>query len=205
MNNELDNNNKVFVQGEIETLPEFDHSVKDEEFYKFNLKIPRLSGQCDIIPITISKRLAVLHNLQVGDVISIKGQFRSYNKLEEERSRLILTVFAKEVGEYDENLDNNIIELDGYICKPVVYRVTPLNREICDVLLAVNRSNNKSDYIPCIAWGSNAQVVKNLSVPEKLRIFGRIQSREYNKTIGLEVVTKRAYEVSIAKLIDSEL
>lgn len=202
MNNELDNNNKVFVQGEVETLPEFDHVVKDEEFYKFNLRIPRLSGQNDIIPITISKKMAMISNLQVGDMISIKGQFRSYNKLEEERSRLILTVFAKEIAAYNEELDNNIIELDGYICKPVVYRVTPLNREICDVLLAVNRSNNKSDYIPCIAWGSNAQVVKNLDVPEKLKIVGRIQSREYNKTIGLEVVTKRAYEVSIAKLID---
>ena len=99
-------------------------------------------------------------------------------------------------------MDNNIIELDGYICKPVIYRVTPLNREICDVLLAVNRGNNKSDYIPCIAWGSNAQFVSSLEVPERLRIVGRIQSREYNKSIGLEVVTKRAYEVSIARLVD---
>lgn len=202
MNNELDVNNKVFIQGEIDSLPEFDHAVKDDEFYKFNLKIPRLSGQCDIIPVTIHKRMQQLATFELGKQIAIKGQFRSYNKLENEKSRLILTVFAKEIGEYVEGHDNNIIELDGYICKPVVYRVTPLNREICDVLLAVNRSNNKSDYIPCIAWGSNAQVVGNLDVPERLKIVGRIQSREYNKTIGIEVVTKRAYEVSIAKLID---
>lgn len=202
MNNELDVNNKVFIQGEIDSLPEFDHSVKEDEFYKFNLKIPRLSGQCDIIPITIHKRMQQLTNFEIGKQISIRGQFRSYNKLENEKSRLILTVFAKEIGEYLEGQDNNIIELDGYICKPVVYRVTPLNREICDVLLAVNRSNNKSDYIPCIAWGSTAQIVGNLAVPERIKIVGRIQSREYNKTIGLEVVTKRAYEVSIAKLMD---
>ena len=202
MNNELDVNNKVFIQGEIDSLPEFDHAVKEDEFYKFNLKIPRLSGQCDIIPVTIPKRMQQIMNFELGKQISIRGQFRSYNKLENEKSRLILTVFAKEIGEYVDGHDNNIIELDGYICKPVVYRVTPLNREICDVLLAVNRSNNKSDYIPCIAWGSNAQIVGNLDVPERLKIVGRIQSREYNKTIGLEVVTKRAYEVSIARLMD---
>ncbi len=202
MNNELDVNNKVFIQGEIDSLPEFDHAVKEDEFYKFNLKIPRLSGQCDIIPVTIPKRMQKIVDFELGKQISIRGQFRSYNKLENEKSRLILTVFAKEIGEYIDGHDNNIIELDGYICKPVVYRVTPLNREICDVLLAVNRSNNKSDYIPCIAWGSNAQIVGNLEVPERLKIVGRIQSREYNKTIGLEVVTKRAYEVSIARLMD---
>ncbi len=202
MNNELDVNNKVFIQGEIDSLPEFDHAVKEDEFYKFNLKIPRLSGQCDIIPVTIPKRMQQIITFELGKQIAIRGQFRSYNKLENEKSRLILTVFAKEIGDYIEGHDNNIIELDGYICKPVVYRVTPLNREICDVLLAVNRSNNKSDYIPCIAWGSTAQIVGNLDVPERLKIVGRIQSREYNKTIGLEVVTKRAYEVSIAKLMD---
>ena len=202
MNNELDVNNKVFIQGEIDSLPEFDHSVKEDDFYKFNLRIPRLSGQADIIPVTIHKRMQQIMNFEIGKQISIKGQFRSYNKLENEKSRLILTVFAKEIGDYIHGQDNNVIELDGYICKPVVYRVTPLNREICDVLLAVNRSNNKSDYIPCIAWGTTAQIVGNWSVPEGLRIVGRIQSREYNKTIGLEVVTKRAYEVSIARLMD---
>lgn len=202
MNNELDVNNKVFIQGEIDSLPEFDHAVKEDEFYKFNLKIPRLSGQCDIIPVTIPKRITQINQFEIGKQIAIRGQFRSYNKLENEKSRLILTVFAKEIGEYVEGHDNNIIELDGYICKPVVYRVTPLNREICDVLLAVNRSNNKSDYIPCIAWGTTAQFIGNLDVPERLKLVGRIQSREYNKTIGLEVVTKRAYEVSIARLMD---
>lgn len=201
MNNELDCNNKVFIQGEVDSVPEYDHSVKDEEFYSFNLKVSRLSGQCDIIPVTIAKKMCIMAGLNVGMEISISGQFRSFNKLDGEKSRLILRVFAKEIGEYKEDLDNNIIELSGYICKPVIYRVTPLNREICDVLLAVNRSNNKSDYIPCIAWGTNAQIVSGLDVPEKLKIVGRIQSREYNKSIGLEVVTKRAYEVSIAKLL----
>ena len=202
MNNELDVNNKVFIQGEVVNEPVLDHSVLGEEFYKFLLQIPRLSGQIDVLPVTISKKMLIMSGLQPGMKIAIKGQFRSYNKLEDEKSRLILTIFAKEIGEFNPDLDNNIIELDGYICKPVIYRVTPLNREICDVLLAVNRGNNKSDYIPCIAWGSNAQFVSTLEVPERLHIVGRIQSRDYNKSIGLEVVTKRAYEVSIARLAD---
>ena len=202
MNHELLENNKVFLQGEVVSEPTYSHEVLNEGFYNLNISIPRLSGQNDIIPVTISERLLNNSNIKVGETIALKGQFRSYNKLENEKSRLILTVFAKEISEYIEGHDNNIIELDGYICKPVVYRVTPLNREICDVLLAVNRSNNKSDYIPCIAWGTTAQFIGNLDVPERLKLVGRIQSREYNKTIGLEVVTKRAYEVSIARLMD---
>ena len=205
MNNEMETN-KVFLQGTIDTVPEFNHSVKEEDFYGFNLKVARLSGQYDIIPVIISKKLVDLYSLQQGKDIAVRGQFRSFNKLEDQKRRLILSVFAKEVCECDENANSNVIELDGYICKPVIYRTTPFAREICDVLLAVNRNFNKSDYIPCIAWGSNAQIVSSYEVPTKLKILGRIQSREYVKHIEgqAEPITKIAYEVSIAKLVDAE-
>ena len=198
--------NKVFLQGIIDTDLEFNHMVKEDEFYSFNLKVIRLSGQYDIIPVIVSKRLMEENNLTKDKKIAIRGQFRSFNKLENEKRRLILSVFVKELCEYDENLNPNIIELDGYICKPVVYRTTPFSREICDILLAVNRNFNKSDYIPCIAWGSNAQQVSNYDVPTKLKIIGRIQSREYIKHFEgvIEPVTKIAYEVSIAKLLEVE-
>lgn len=193
--------NKVYLQGIVDDDPQLNHNVKDEEFYGFNLRVARLSGQYDIIPILMSKRQTEFYNIKKGDKIALRGQFRSHNKLENDKRKLILSVFAKEVCEWDDNVNSNMVELDGYICKPVIYRTTPFSREICDILLAVNRNFNKSDYIPCIAWGNNAQFVSSLDVSTPLKIVGRIQSREYNKNMGLEVVTKTAYEVSISKLL----
>lgn len=203
MNNENETN-RVYLQGVVNNEPVFNHSVKDEEFYSFDLKVARLSGQNDIIPITMSKRQIDFYNVKQGDELAIKGQFRSYNKLENEKRRLILSVFVKEVCDWDEKANSNVVELDGYICKPVIYRTTPFSREICDVLLAVNRNFNKSDYIPCIAWGTNAQYVSKLDVPTRIKITGRIQSREYNKKLeGIEIpITKIAYEVSISHLLN---
>lgn len=197
-------NNRVYLQGVVDSEPTFNHAVKDEEFYGFNLKIPRLSGQNDIVPIIMAKRLLDYYNVRFGENLAIKGQFRSHNKIENDKRKLILMVFVKEVCEWDETANPNVVELDGYICKPAIYRVTPFAREICDVLLAVNRSYNKSDYIPCIAWGNNAQIVSRMDVPTRIKIIGRIQSREYSKQIeGIEIpITKIAYEVSISKLID---
>lgn len=201
MNIEIDNN-KVFLQGVVYSEPEINHSVKDEEFYGFDLKVPRLSGQNDIIPIVIAKRLVEFYQIKKGNLIALKGQFRSFNKIEEEKRKLVLSVFVKEICEWDENANPNVIELNGFVCKPVIYRKTPFAREICDVLLAVNRKFNKSDYIPCIAWGNNAQIVSQMYVPKNLKIIGRIQSREYTKLIDDNPIRKVAYEVSISKLID---
>lgn len=202
MNSEIANN-KVFLQGVVETIPELNHMVKDEEFYGFNLSVSRLSGQTDIIPIIISKQMVDLFNIKKGDYLAVRGQFRSFNKIENEKRKLILSVFVKEVCEWDDNANPNVIELNGFVCKPVIYRTTPFSREICDVLLAVNRKFNKSDYIPCIAWGNNAQIVSQMCVPSNLKIVGRIQSREYNKVIeGEKSITKTAYEVSISKLVN---
>ncbi|MBO5954902.1 MAG: single-stranded DNA-binding protein [Clostridia bacterium] len=196
-------NNKVFLQGVVETIPELNHVVKYDEFYGFNLSVSRLSGQTDIIPIIISKQMVDLFNIKKGDYLAVRGQFRSFNKIENEKRKLILSVFVKEVCEWDDDANPNVIELNGFVCKPVIYRTTPFSREICDVLLAVNRKFNKSDYIPCIAWGNNAQLVSQMGVPTNLKIVGRIQSREYNKVVeGEKSITKTAYEVSISKLVN---
>ena len=198
--------NKVYLQGVVETVPEYNHTVKDEDFYTFNLRVLRLSGQNDVIPITISKKLLDFNNIKKDDLIAVKGQFRSFNKIDGDKRKLLLSVFVKEVCEVDNNANSNVVELDGYICKPAIYRTTPFSREICDVLLAVNRNFNKSDYIPCIAWGNNAQTVSKMPVPTKLKLLGRIQSREYVKYEGdnKNPITKTAYEVSVSKILSNE-
>lgn len=201
MNYQAEKNNKVFISGEIVTEAEFSHEVYGEGFYEMNVLVKRLSGQGDILPVTISERLISDKDLKVGSVINALGQFRSYNKMVDGKSKLMLTVFVRELLDQPVVKNPNSIVLTGYICKPPVYRTTPFNREIADVLIAVNRSYNKSDYIPCIAWGRNARFAKNLAVGEKIAVSGRIQSREYQKRIAdddVRVLT--AYEVSISKL-----
>ena len=194
-------NNKVFLKGEIVSKPEFSHEVFGEGFYELNLKVKRLSDNYDIIPITVSERLLTGDAFNIGKIISIKGQFRSYNKVQENKSKLLLTVFVRELIELDDDINPNIIELTGFICKEPIYRTTPFKREICDVLLAVNRAYNKSDYLPCIAWGRNARFVKNIKVGQKVLVIGRIQSREYQKKLNEnESLIKTAYEISISKI-----
>lgn len=206
MSYEMLNNNKVYLQGEVADIPKYNHTVLDEDFYSFNLIVPRLSGQNDILPITISSKLIAENQLKIGDKIALRGQFRSYNKLDQGKSKLILSVFCRELCEWDNDANSNVIELSGYICKSPIYRTTPFSREICDILLAVNRNYDKSDYIPCIAWGRNAQFTNKLRVGTKLELEGRIQSREYNKHYDGEniPVVKIAYEVSIIKLAIAE-
>ncbi len=201
MNNLTEKNNKVFISGEIVTEAEFSHEVYGEGFYEMNVLVKRLSGQGDVLPVTVSERLIADKDLKVGVTINALGQFRSYNKLVDGKSKLMLTVFVRELLDFTPIKNPNSIVLTGYICKPPVYRTTPFNREIADILIAVNRSYNKSDYIPCIAWGRNARFAKNLAVGEKIALAGRIQSREYQKRIAdddIRVMT--AYEVSISKL-----
>lgn len=201
MNNLTEKNNKVFISGEIVSEAEFSHEVYGEGFYEMNVLVKRLSGQADILPVTISERLIEDKDLKVGAFINAVGQFRSYNKLVNGKSKLMLTVFVRELPEVYSVKNPNSIVLSGYICKPPVYRTTPFNREIADILIAVNRSYNKSDYIPCIAWGRNARFAKNLSVGEKIAVAGRIQSREYQKRLDDdEIKIMTAYEVSISKL-----
>lgn len=200
MNSITEKNNKVYLCGTVASEATFSHEVFGEGFYEFFLEVKRLSGQSDVLPVTISERL-MAEGLRIGDSLCALGQFRSYNKIENGKSRLMLTVFVREVLAVQPSKNPNSIVLSGYICKPPVYRTTPFNREIADLLIAVNRSYNKSDYIPAIAWGRNARFVKNLSVGDKVALSGRIQSREYQKKQPDEsFVTMTAYEVSISKL-----
>lgn len=201
MNYVTEKNNRVYVFGEIVSDATFSHEVYGEGFYEFYVQVLRLSGQADILPVTISERLIAAGSLCRGATICALGQFRSYNKLENGRSRLMLTVFVRELLEEAPTRNRNSIVLSGYICKPPVYRTTPFNREIADLLVAVNRAYNKSDYIPCIAWGRNARFVRGLNVGDRIALSGRIQSREYQKKISEEEIkTMTAYEVSISKL-----
>lgn len=194
------NNNKVYVSGEVITEPKFGHEVYGEKFFEFDLKVSRLSDTFDIVPITISEKLMHGNEISVGSKISGNGQFRSYNKLEDGKSKLILTVFIRELTSYNECNNPNLIEIVGYVCKEPIFRTTPFKREICDVLLAVNRSYNKSDYLPCIAWGRNARFVKDFKIGDRVIVSGRIQSRLYQKKIGEELVSRTAYEVSLNRV-----
>ena len=201
--NYLDNNHLVLV-GKIVSDKNYSHEIYGEKFYVFNLEVVRLSSTVDIIPITISERLLTGIDLKIGKKVSVEGQFRSYNNYENERNRLILTVFAKEILEVSEEEKDDItneVTLVGYVCKKPVYRQTPFGREIADVLLAVNRAYNKSDYIPCIAWGRNARFCQNIEVGTEVKIVGRVQSRTYEKKFEDGTVeTRVAYEVSVASM-----
>lgn len=201
MNYVTEKNNRVYLQGEIVSDATFSHEVYGEGFYEFYVRVMRLSGQADILPVTISERLIQGGMLGKGKTLCALGQFRSYNKIENGKSRLMLTVFVRElIDELPGRNPNNVL-LNGYICKPPIYRTTPFNREIADVLIAVNRAYNKSDYIPCIAWGRNARFVRGLAVGERIAVSGRIQSREYQKKLSeTESRTMTAYEVSVSKL-----
>ena len=206
-------NNYLTLVGKVTGEKKFSHEIYGEKFYSFNLSIPRLSGNADIIPITISERLITDEMLTEGNKLLIKGQFRSYNSYENERNKLILTVFAKDVEELkeaEEQEENDIVKKDettnevvliGFVCKKPIYRQTPFGREIADLLLAVNRAYNKSDYIPTIAWGRNARFCQNLEVGAQVKIIGRVQSRQYEKKYedGTSEM-KVAYEVSICSL-----
>jgi len=204
-------NNHLTLMGKVASEKSYSHEIYGEKFYLFNLEVIRLSSTVDIIPITISERLLTNIKLEIGEQIIVEGQFRSYNNYENERNRLVLTVFAKEIlrpteEEKKEEITNEVI-LIGYICKKPIYRQTPFGREIADILLAVNRAYNKSDYIPCIAWGRNARFCQNIDVGTEVKIVGRVQSRSYDKKHEDGTIeTKIAYEVSIGnmEIVDKE-
>ena len=202
---EKEETNSVSLSGEIVTEPTFSHEVFGESFFDVKLKVPRLSQTFDLLPLTVSERLTCNFPLFVGQQISLRGQLRSFNKQVDNKSRLLLSVFVRELLPYDPALSPNDVQLDGFLCKQPVFRTTPFNREICDLLLAVNRAYGKSDYIPAIAWGRNARFVKFLPVGQEVKSIGRLQSREYQKKISeVETETKTAYEVSIGKIMTTQ-
>lgn len=203
------NNNNITLAGVVEREPEYSHEVLGEGFYVFMLKCSRTSGNKDTLPVIISERLTDIMEIKVGQVVTLSGQIRSFNRhVDDIKSKLILFVFARELEilaqdaaelPFEENV--NTVILDAYICKPPVYRCTPKGREIADILVAVNRPYSKSDYIPCIAWGRNARFAGGLEVGEHIQIQGRFQSREYAKKISdSEVETRTVYEVSVSRI-----
>ena len=212
MDTNYSDNNHLILVGKVTSEKRFSHEIYGEKFYIFDMEVPRLSDTTDIIPITASERIINDELIAIGNKLIIKGQFRSYNSYENERNKLILTVFAKDVIlAEDENLSeeekeetqrtSNEVTLVGYICKKPIYRQTPFGREIADILLAVNRAYNKSDYIPCIAWGRNARYCQNMEVGTCVKIVGRVQSRIYEKKYEDGRVEERvAYEVSIGSM-----
>lgn len=204
MSEKMIENNKVSVIGEIVSGFTFSHEVFGEGFYVVDVAVSRLSEQADIIPLMISERLLNVEENYIGCTIEALGQFRSYNRHEGTKNRLVLSIFVREVNFLEEFTDytkTNQIFLDGYICKNPIYRKTPLGREIADLLVAVNRPYGKSDYIPCIAWGRNARYASSFEVGTRVRLWGRVQSREYTKKINEVECEKRvAYEVSVSKL-----
>lgn len=197
-------NNEVILIGKVLSEAKFSHKVYGEGFYSFDLQIPRLSSSFDILPITISERLLPVYSNIQGKTVEIEGQLRSYNQYSEGRNKLILTVFClemKEVPAGELSKSKNHIYLNGYICKKPIYRTTPFGREITDIHLAVNRAYHKSDYIPCITWGRTARFAESLAVGDHIEVWGRIQSRVYQKKLETgESITKTAYEISINKL-----
>jgi single-stranded DNA-binding protein len=202
-------NNSLVLMGKVANEKTFSHEIYGEKFYQFSLSVPRLSGNADNIPITISERLFRDEDIAIGKNVKVNGQFRSYNGYENNKNRLVLTVFVKDIeflpdGEEvltDKDVVSNEVDLTGFICKPPIYRQTPFGREITDILIAVNRAYNKSDYIPCIAWGRNARFCSKMPVGTEVKVTGRVQSRNYEKKYEDGTVEQRvAYEVSVSNL-----
>jgi len=194
--------NKVYIEGIIVSELSFSHEMYGEGFYNFNVEVPRLSETADILPVTVSERLFASMDMSSGQKIKVEGQLRSYNKFIDGANRLILTIFARDIKPIEEiSKSPNQIFIEGFICKSPIYRTTPFGREITDLLVAVNRPYNKSDYIPAIAWGRNARFSSTLTIGSHIKVWGRVQSREYEKKLSEDnSIKKTAYEVSISKM-----
>lgn len=202
MENYIDNN-IVKIGGRVISELEFSHEIYEEKFYRFYIETKRMSEISDKLPVIISERIINIEEIKIGSIIVVEGQFRSYNQIIDGRSKLVLSIFAKE---FEKTEDEKVLTLNdatfiGYICKKPVYRKTPLGREIADVLLAVNRTYKKSDYIPCILWGRNAKYCEQVEIGDMIKLNGRIQSRSYDKKQeDGTVISKVAYEVSVSRL-----
>lgn len=202
MDNYIDNN-IVKVGGKVVSELEFSHEIYEEKFYRFYIETKRMSEYSDKLPIIISERIINIEEIKVGNIIVVEGQLRSYNQMIDGRSKLVLSIFAKD---FEKTEDERVLTLNdatfiGYICKKPVYRKTPLGREIADVLLAVNRTYKKSDYIPCILWGRNAKYCEQVEIGDMIKLNGRIQSRNYEKKQeDGTTISKIAYEVSVSRL-----
>lgn len=189
--------NRIVAVGRFDGGLELSHEVMNEPFYTGSLVVKRLSGAADRLPVTIPGKLLTTDGVITDRPVMVQGQVRSYNKVVDGSGRLMVTLFAQSVAECSDNETLNKVAITGALCRPPVYRSTPFGREICDMMLAVNRAFGKSDYIPCIAWGRNAQYASRFNVGDRIKLTGRLQSREYQKLQeNGEYLTRMAYEVS---------
>ena len=189
--------NRVILRGSLAELPAFSHENHARRFYRFFLEVERLSGTADVLPVIAAEDVLNTMDLSGGERIEVRGQLRSFNSRAPSGRRLILSVYAAALETSDEGPEN-LVELTGALCKPPVYRRTPLGREICDVMLAVSRPYHRTDYLPCILWGRTAQAAAQLPPGAQLALTGRLQSREYVKLLPGGSETRVAYEVSAA-------
>ena len=193
--------NSIHLRGHVCQPLQFGHELFGEQFFVTTLRVPRLSGAEDFLPVTLSERLLIDEPIAAGSVLCLDGQLRSYNKVVEGSGRLLITAFAQRLLPEEDDENPNRVQLTGALCKAPSYRTTPFGREIADLMLAVNRSYGKSDYIPCITWGRTARYAANLKIGDKVQLVGRFQSRNYQKQLpDGTVLNKVAYEVSVSRL-----
>lgn len=196
--------NRAKLCGQVLTEPVPSHVNHGESFFRFFLSVPRLSGQCDELPVIVSRQRLEQAPVRAGDTVSLAGQLRSFNNKSASGPRLVLSVFARQLVLCPESSPLNVIRLCGTVCKTPTFRRTPLGREICDVILAVNRRYERADYLPCIAWGAIAEKTAALPVGSPLALEGRIQSRSYTKVLAEGSCQRTAYEVSVMHPLDPE-
>ena len=195
--------NRALLCGTVSQTPQPSHTNHGQPFCRFLLSVPRLSGQCDLVPVITPQQLLDRCPLREGDTVTVSGQLRSFNNRSGAGHRLLLSVFAHSL-QLSDQVPFNQIQLSGVVCKPPSLRRTPLGREICDILLAVNRRYGRADYLPCIAWGAVAQSVATYTVGQRLTVEGRVQSRTYTKETEDGAVEHTAYEVSIMRPAEEE-
>lgn len=195
----ISENNYVRLVGVMAGRPEYSHSSRGQDFYTFPLEVLRLSGNCDTINIIV--RPEMLEGLEIAErgKLCVCGQLRTFNNRRGEGAKLVITVFARELQLCDDD-DSNLVELIGTLCKAPNLRCTPMGRDICDLMLAVNRHYGRSDYLPCICWGVRAREAAAWTVGTRVRLTGRIQSRRYIKLSEAGSVEKTAYEVSVTEI-----
>ena len=192
--------NRIVLRGQAAGVPVRSHQNHGVEYYVAPLRVPRLSGVDDVLNIvTVDPDQAVW---TVGNWVSVQGEVRSYNNRSGQGSKLVITVLVRSAQPAPEETGENRLVLAGALCRRPTARRTPLGREICDLLLAVNRPYGRADYLPCIAWGSLAAHCAGLDVGDRLRLEGRLQSRQYHKLIDGEQVERTAFEISVMNLLD---
>jgi len=196
--------NHITLRGSLVCLPEFSHENHGRRFFRFFLEVPRLSGTVDVLPVIAEEGILNSIGLSDGEMLTVAGQIRSHNVRTDGRRHLLIFVFANAILCEDGEPVNDVL-LEGPLCREPTYRRTPLGREICDIMLAVPRAFRRADYLPCILWGRTAQEGSQCHTRDRIRVCGRLQSRQYTKVTETGSEERTAYEISAltAEVIDT--